>query len=234
MRVLDHREQRLRLLRAVDDPVGVEDLVPAMLGVRLREHGELDIGGVALKAAISPLEVLQLIVAQGKPEPYVRLGELRQRDELHRARRDMLEQARCIVQRAEHGLRHAIVQQRGDFRAAGSDVISRTPLDAPHARQAAVARDVGRLGRPRRDGAEPGNDEKQRAELRLRRRAIVKQPLEDLRLAFAERALHLDEMPEPGRDGAHTGVEFLQGCEQLGEAELRNRARSSEAENLGH
>src|SRR5205807_8422035 len=60
--IFDHREQRLRLLRAVDDPVGVEDLVPAMLGVRLREHGELDIRGVAPKAAISPLEVFQLIM----------------------------------------------------------------------------------------------------------------------------------------------------------------------------
>ena len=35
---------------AVDDPVGVEDLVPAVLGVRLREHHELDVGGIALAA----------------------------------------------------------------------------------------------------------------------------------------------------------------------------------------
>ena len=234
MRVPDHREQRPRLLLAVDYPVGVEDLVPAMLGVRLREHGELGIRGVAPEAAKGLLEVLQLVFAQGKPEPQVRLRQLRQPDELQRTGDDMLEQARCILERLEHGFGHAVVQQRGDFRAAGIDVVSRTPLDAPHAREAAVARDVGRLGRPRRDGAEPGHDEKQRPVRRLRRRAVFKQPLEDLRLALAERARHLDEVPEPGRDGANAGVEFLQRCEQLGEAELRNRARSPEAENLGH
>ena len=35
---------------AVDDPVGVEDLVAAVLGVRLREHHELDVGRIALQA----------------------------------------------------------------------------------------------------------------------------------------------------------------------------------------
>src|SRR5690606_8878823 len=33
--VADHAEQRLLALRAVDDPLGVEDLVTAVLGVRL-------------------------------------------------------------------------------------------------------------------------------------------------------------------------------------------------------
>ena len=36
---------------AVDDPVGVEDLVPAMLGVGLREHHQLDVGRIAADAA---------------------------------------------------------------------------------------------------------------------------------------------------------------------------------------
>ena len=47
VRVADHAEQRLVAALAVDDPVGVEDLVAAMLGVRLREHHQLDVGRVA-------------------------------------------------------------------------------------------------------------------------------------------------------------------------------------------
>ena len=48
--VADHREQRFGLRDAVDDEVGVEDLVPAMLGVGLREHHELDVGRIAAEA----------------------------------------------------------------------------------------------------------------------------------------------------------------------------------------
>ncbi len=43
---------------AVDDPVGVEDLVPAVLRVRLREHHQLDVGGIAPHA----LEIVQQVV----------------------------------------------------------------------------------------------------------------------------------------------------------------------------
>ena len=63
VRVADHRKQRLRLALAVDDPVGVEDLVAAVLGVRLREHGELGVRRVATDRAVRTLEVLDLLVA---------------------------------------------------------------------------------------------------------------------------------------------------------------------------
>ena len=43
VRVLDHLEQRRRLLASVDGPGGVEDLVAAMLGVGLREHHQFDV-----------------------------------------------------------------------------------------------------------------------------------------------------------------------------------------------
>ena len=47
VRVADHAEQRLLAALAVDDPVGVEDLVTAVLGVRLREHHQFDVRRVA-------------------------------------------------------------------------------------------------------------------------------------------------------------------------------------------
>ena len=52
VRVADHLEQRLVLLLAVDDPVGVEDLVAAVLAVGLREHHQLDVGRVAAERAV--------------------------------------------------------------------------------------------------------------------------------------------------------------------------------------
>jgi hypothetical protein len=41
-------------------------------------------------------------------------------------------------------------------------------------------------------------------------------------------------MAELGGDGAHAGVEFLQRSGQLGEAELRQRTRAAELEDVVH
>ena len=47
-RVANHREERNVLLFAVDRPVRIEDLVPAMFGIGLGEHHQLDVGRIAL------------------------------------------------------------------------------------------------------------------------------------------------------------------------------------------
>src|SRR4030067_2387749 len=44
----DHAEQRIGLRLAVNDPVGVKNLVAAVLGIGLREHHKFDVGGIAL------------------------------------------------------------------------------------------------------------------------------------------------------------------------------------------
>jgi hypothetical protein len=41
-------------------------------------------------------------------------------------------------------------------------------------------------------------------------------------------------MPELGGDRAHARIEFVQRGGQLGEAELRQRARATELEDVGH
>ncbi len=46
VRIANHAEQRLGFSHAVDDPVGVENLVAAMFGVRLREHHQLHVGRI--------------------------------------------------------------------------------------------------------------------------------------------------------------------------------------------
>jgi hypothetical protein len=49
---------------AVDHPVGVEDLVPAVLGVGLGEHHQLDVGRVAPHAAEVLHQVVDLVLGQ--------------------------------------------------------------------------------------------------------------------------------------------------------------------------
>ena len=77
VRLADHREQALVLRHAVDDPVGVEDLVPAVLGVRLREHHELDVGRIAAQAAEARVEVVDFVGRQREAQFGVRCSSAR-------------------------------------------------------------------------------------------------------------------------------------------------------------
>ena len=61
VRVADHVEQGFIARLAIDDPARVEDLVAAMLGVRLREHHELDVRRVALEPREAREQVIHLI-----------------------------------------------------------------------------------------------------------------------------------------------------------------------------
>ena len=74
MAVPDHREQRLVLLLAVDDPVRIEDLVAAVLGIGLREHAQLRVARIAAERAVRGAQVVDFIVAQRKAKARVRLG----------------------------------------------------------------------------------------------------------------------------------------------------------------
>lgn len=73
--VLDHLEQRLGLRLAVYGPVGVEDLVTAVLGVRLGEHVELDVVGVATKLGEVLHQVVDFVVGQGQAQFDVGRGQ---------------------------------------------------------------------------------------------------------------------------------------------------------------
>ena len=131
MRRADHREQALVLRHAVDDPVGIEDLVPAMLGVRLREHRELDVGRIAAQRAKARVEVLDLVGRQRQTEFDVgRFERARpsreQRDGRERPRRDVREQPRGIRRR-----RRTPPRSSGRARAAAAPRDRRRQADAP-------------------------------------------------------------------------------------------------------
>jgi hypothetical protein len=113
VRVADHREQRALLRLAVDDPVGVEDLVPAVLGVDLAEHDQLHVGRVAPDRAVGGQQVLHLLVAQrqahahvGGPQRLQAAAEDLHSD--HGRRRRVREEVGHV---GVHALGHAVVQQ---------------------------------------------------------------------------------------------------------------------------
>ena len=68
--VADVAEEAVGLVFAVQGPRG-EDLVPAVLGVRLGEHHQLGVGGVLAQAVEGGHEVGHLVVGQGEAQPAV-------------------------------------------------------------------------------------------------------------------------------------------------------------------
>ncbi len=154
---------------------------------------------------------------------------------MQRPRIHPVEQPAGLVERAQHRLGHAVVQRGGHVARRAGQVIGLAALDAADGLQAAVARDVGRLGRPGRKRAQARHHEDQLALRRGREAAaVVQQPLEPRALRRARLARRLHEIAVLRRHRAQAGIEFLQGREQLREAELRQRARAAELEDVGH
>jgi len=151
--------------RLRDHEVGVEDLVPAVLGVGLGEHRQLDVGGVAAEAGERLHQVVDLVLGQRKPPGRVGLDQglaapAEHVDVFHRLGVPLGEQDVEALAGRQHRLGHPVVQQRGagvpllgaqatrpvQLQGVGDD-----PLDPVHV-QPAVAQDVGGLAGPRRDG----------------------------------------------------------------------------------
>src|SRR5690606_6926334 len=117
------------------------------------------------------------------------------------------------------------------------DEIERAALDAPHAREAAVSRDVRRLRGPRRERAEARNDEEGRdalAPLLRRLRTVREELLEALPLGRARHAVPLDEVAIYGLDATNAGNGLLQGGKQLREPGRRQGGGAAELQDLGH
>ena len=71
--VLDHAEQGFLLGLTVDIPAGVEDLVPAVFGVGLGKHHQLDVVRVAAQLAEAFHQVVDFILSQGQAQRLVGL-----------------------------------------------------------------------------------------------------------------------------------------------------------------
>ena len=129
--------------------------MPAVLRVRLSEHRELHIGGIAREFAVVRQKVVDFVGRESKPESAV--GVLQRRapacqyiHERVRLRHVMTEQRIGPVERAEHRFSHAVVNESEDpiqvaiGRSAGKKPCN-APLDAPDRFKTAAAGDIARL-----------------------------------------------------------------------------------------
>jgi len=63
----DHAEQRPLLRLSVNRPVSIEYLVPAMLGIRLREHHQFNVIRIPVELCEACRQLAHLIFSQSQP-----------------------------------------------------------------------------------------------------------------------------------------------------------------------
>ena len=191
--VPDHVEERPLRGTAVHRPGSVEYLVPAVLGVRLCEHHELGVGRVPAERAEPVAEPPDLVLVERQPEPPVRVakGAFRlvvEGDPDERPRRGLAEEIRGHREVPGGGRGPRV---RGRRFAEGQDALGHAVMERPerpfregvhpgkdpegaafhaaHPIEAAVADDVGRLARPRRDRTRPRDDQDPGVAVEIRR-----------------------------------------------------------------
>ena len=244
--VADHGKQALVLRHAIDDEVGVENLVPAVLAVGLGKHHELDIGGVAPQAGEGLHQIVDFIGRQRQALRAISLLERRPTAAKH-VNRDhgragqFIEQRPRLFAAAQHAFGHAVVQQVGQTLAligaqAGSrqqtalenQSVFSDPLDPTH-RQAAVVGDVGGLGSPGRDRAQAGGDHEQGPlDERLRKvgagLAVTEQTGQPLVFVGLERLRRCHQVHVTGMQAADAIMNRLKPGQKLLNAEIAQGA----------
>ena len=65
--IFDHLEQRFCLRLIIDNPIGIENLVAAVLRVGLREHIKLNVIRVTLQASKASQQVINFFIGQRQP-----------------------------------------------------------------------------------------------------------------------------------------------------------------------
>ena len=68
VRVANHFKQTDRLRFAINDEIGVENLVAAMFRVRLRKHHQFDVGRIALEVEIRVEQIVHFVIRQGQAQ----------------------------------------------------------------------------------------------------------------------------------------------------------------------
>ncbi len=243
--VLDHAEQRLLLAFAVDVPAGIEDLVPAVLGVGLGEHHEFDVMGIAPQGGEALDQVVDLVLGQGQAQLQIGLlqGSVTTAEHVHRSERlgrGMAEDVGGGVQGRQHALGHAVMQGRGQLLVGSGvqlagDVVRHAALQTLDLRQATVVGDVGGLARPGRNGAQAGHDQEQRAAgfLLGDAGAVLQQSAEDALFLRAQGAGDFGEMNELGIEPGYTGNQASQLVEKFAVTERRKSGSAAQDQHRG-
>ena len=233
--VLDHLEQRLGLLFAVDGPVGVEDLVTAVLGVRLGKHVELDVVGIATQPGEVGHQVIYFVIGQGQTQGHVGLFQGGATTTQHiylgkGARLVVSKQGGGLVHLGKDHFHHAIVQQGRDLATLGHaqltlglHVIGNAALQPLDLFQAAVVGDVGCFGRPGGDSAGAGGNEEQLTAGGVFRdgRAVAQKLAQGRSLGGRQRARQLGKMHVFRIDACYLYSSLCAALQQLVDTKLR-------------
>ncbi len=240
--VFYHFKQRLRLFFTVDNPVGVENFVAAVLRVGLREHVEFNVVRVAPQAGERVMQVVDFIFCQRQPQTHVgvrqRLTALPQQiHALYRRGVVVREQLRGVFQRAEHALHHAVMQlcrnlapgvvARGGIHI---EVIRHAALQAFDLGEPAVMGDICRFGGPGRDGARTRRHQQQAARRRVasKARPILQQALKARVLFGIQRCGEVSKMDILGIKGFHREVSVFETSQQFVNTKCRQSGRTTQ------
>ncbi len=225
--VLDHPEQRVRLLGTVDGPAGIEDLVAAVLGVGLREHHQFHVRRLAAQFAEALAQVVDLVLGHGQAEAGVGRFQVIQRDPFQLTAGRGAEQRLRLRGLGQHGLGHRVVQRadhrflRGRVGRPSGQIDTQATFD-PADRLPGTADQLGGLARPRRQRAQPRHHEaRYRPVLTPGQRGLgFQDPAQDRRVR-GRIALGLDEVDMPGTGDAQIGGQGLQAGFKTFAAERR-------------
>ena len=168
MCVAHHAEQRFRLRLAVDNPVSIENFVPAMFRIGLREHHQFDVCRITLHALEIIKQIIDFVFRQGQPKFPV--GRSRAfRPLFSRLIRVNACGAICwnsretLVHRMQDGFGHPIMKERREslmivcgqcLPGTRTQVVHHSPLYTFHRPQSTTASDLGGFGGPGRNGTD--------------------------------------------------------------------------------
>ena len=116
-----HFKQTHRLGLSIDDEVGVENFMAAMLRVRLRKHHQFDIGRIALQFDIRIAQIIDFVLRQSQTQLNIGFNQSiatlsEQGNGLQGLARQILEQRMTIVFTDKPRFGHTVVHVRRDLR----------------------------------------------------------------------------------------------------------------------
>ena len=230
--VPDHVEQRSGRGNAIDLPIGVEDLVPAVFRVRLGEHHEFRVGRVAVETSVLGDEVVDLVRRKGEPEPNIGRADVAARKSHEGPRFAAGEDALMRVPLESDRLRHAIMQQRGQTSiGAAAQAPANAALHPRHLVEAAPLKDIRRLagpGRNRPRARRHGAEVRSRVRRRARAAAIGQQFADGAFLFAGEWCREIEKVHEFGGDSLDARVHLAQRIETLAQPCRRKGGRTDD------
>ena len=220
---------------ALDVPLGVEDLVPTVLGVGLREHHQLGIGGVPPQRLENLRQIADFV--RRKRQAHALVGGFERRDGRIAQRKNLQrpaiafghEQAKVLAR--HDGLRHAVVQPIRQHTRVAVEIPPHAPLHPRHRCHAAVPENVRGLAGPRGNGTRPRHRNAVRRTHLPRQtppRPVAQQGIHRRSLPGVEFPANEQKVNELREDAAHAWLVLLNLLQVTCQPSARKRGRPGE------